>query len=116
MFCEKKSNIFFIKGVWLSDCVEQEPVIITQPKIIPKDKKTKSVKNPCMNCLGNPADENFFIVSSISRCGDGYIFSRYGNDNFCGTECVEKFIKNNFKMMERISLLANLTFYRNHLI
>lgn len=112
MFKEKKSNIFFIKGVFLKDCIESEPVII--PTIIPKPKVKKSVKNPCNNCLEKSSDEKYYIISSIAKNGDDYIFSRYGNDFFCGFNCAESHITNNFKMMERFSLIANIKFYQNH--
>lgn len=112
MFCEKKSNILFIKGVWLSDCIESEPVIITQPK--PKPKPKPIVKNPCVFCGDVPASDEFFIVSSIAKTGDRYIYSKLGNDNFCGTDCVAQHITNNFKMIEMYALMENLTFYKNN--
>ena len=68
-----RSKFLFLEGCYIHDCVEQEPVIITKPK--PKPKPKHIVKNPCVNCKEKPVNEKFFIVSSISRCGDGYILS-----------------------------------------
>jgi hypothetical protein len=85
------------------------------PTIIPKPKVKKSVKNPCNNCLDKPSNKKYYIIASISRSLDGYIYSKLGNDNFCGFNCVAQHITNRFKMIEGISLNENLEFYKNQL-
>jgi hypothetical protein len=110
MFKEKhRSKFLFLEGVWLSDCIESEPIVIK-----PKPKVKKTVKNPCVNCGGNPASDEYYIISSIAKNGDGYVYSKMGNATFCGFNCAESHITINFKMMERFSLIENIKFYQNH--
>ncbi len=107
MFSSDEVKIIFIEGIFIEDLLEckSELIIdtITEPII---ESMTK-----CPICLIGEADPKHFVIGSIECKKNGYQYLSYGNETFCSTVCVVKFIKKNYKQLHSFGLLENLEFY-----
>jgi hypothetical protein len=104
-------KILFIKGVFLSDCIN---VLSDEPH-----NTTKCIISPvkttllCDICNINESNPIYFIVASISKSKNKYVFQRMGGKNiyFCSVICTKKYIIKNNSMLISFGLLQNLDFY-----
>jgi hypothetical protein len=106
-----QTKILFIKGVFLSDCIN---VLSDEPhnmvELVKLDNKTTLL---CDICNINESNQIYFIVSSISKIKNKYVFQKMGGVKigFCSVECVKKHIINKNSMLISFGLIQNLNFY-----
>jgi hypothetical protein len=108
---DNKTKIIFLKGVFLSDCINieaDEPYNTT--KLIKPDVKTTLL---CDICDINEANPIYYIVASISKSNKQYVFQRMGGVKigFCSVECTKKYIIKNNSRLISFGLIQNLNFY-----
>jgi hypothetical protein len=108
---DNKTKIIFLKGVFLSDCINieaDEPYNTTECIISPV--KTTLL---CDICNINESNQIYFIVSSISKIKNKYVFQKMGGVKigFCSVECTKKYIIKNNSRLISFGLIQNLNFY-----
>jgi hypothetical protein len=106
-----QTKILFIKGVFIADCLNvlsDEPHNTTE--LIKPDVKTTLL---CDICNQNKANQIYFIVASISKSKNKYVFQRMGGVKigFCSIKCTKKYIINKNSRLISFGLLQNLDFY-----